>query len=89
MAELSIGIEQEAVWACIRDLFVSDPNLAQEVFDPEPPSSCQWAKASALSGRTLVWVTMVTPPLADASPLIAASTPFIAEQRACRKCGPA
>jgi hypothetical protein len=46
MAELSIGIEQEAVWACIRDLFVSDPNLAQEVFDLFFGQSARYEPAS-------------------------------------------
>jgi hypothetical protein len=43
-------------------------------------SSCQTAKASALSGRTRVWITMVTPPLAAADcPAAVPSAPSMAE----------
>ena len=56
-------------------------------------SSCQRAKPSALSGRTRVWVTIVTVPLAalaasDPAPDMRCS-PLTAAPRASRRCGPA
>src|SRR5262245_12094221 len=33
MAEISVSVDQNEVWRRVRELFLRDPDLAQEVFD--------------------------------------------------------